>query len=180
MMATINQTPILPKKSKEMLLITHPALRERLLKARLLDEMSASCLIQRGDHLYLSLRDIADEAQRREVAWAVMRLQMGAIIQPHTLPEPLKTALMPSLSRPSPLLQSLMLGGAAGVIGGVLIMALVGLVMMVFTTQTDSYVGIAATAVSFVLSGTAIGCSVTVYFWRRFCATPPTIAKIPK
>ena len=183
------QASILPPKNQEMVLITHPNLRLHLLRARLVNEMSAACVIQRGDHVYLSLRDIADEAQRNELIWAVARLQMGANIHPHALPDPLKTALLSSARGVSPLLQSLIWGSLAGVIGGVLIMALVGLAMIIVDAQTQFYVNIAITAVTFVLSGTIIGCGVTITFWRRFSrqtavspnkSTPPTTAKMPK
>lgn len=189
MITATTQPSFLSQTRPEMLLITQPSLRMHLLRARLVNEMSAACVVQRGDHVYLSLRDVADEAQRNELIWAVARLQMGASIHPHMLPDPLKTALLSSARGISPLLQALIWGSLAGVIGGVLIMALVGLAMIIVDAQTQFYVNIAVTAVTFVLSGTIIGGGVTIAFWRRLSrqtavptnkSTPPTTAKMPK
>lgn len=189
MITATTQSSVLPKKNQEMLLITHPNLRLHLLRARLVNEMSAACIIQRGEHVYLSLRDVADEAQRNELIWAVARLQLGANIHPLTLPDPLKTALLSSARGLSPLLQSLIWGSLAGIIGGVLIMALVGLAMIIVDAQTQFYVHIAITAVTFVLSGTIIGCGVTIASWRHFSrqtavsgskSTPPTTVKMSR
>lgn len=156
-----------PEASNELLLITHPALRENLLQARLRDEFSARCVIQRGEHVYLSLQEIDDPAKRRELNWAVVRLQMGAKLNPQELPEPLQTALTAVSTGFSPLLEALIWGSAAGVVGGVLIMAIVRLIVTISTLPAESYVGIVIAAAAFVLSGAAIGLGTTIYFWHK-------------
>ena len=166
-MATITQTTHLPKEGDDLLLITQPTLRSQLLRAKFISERSANCIIQHGEHVYLSLQSVSDEAQRREISWAVLRLQMGAALNPQELPDPLRTALLAAASGPSPLIKSLLWGSISGVTGGVLVMALVGLAMTISNVPTESYVGITATAVAFVLAGTVIGCCMTIYAWRR-------------
>jgi hypothetical protein len=168
MMAIFAQTHSLPREDNDLLLITQPALRAQLLKARLINEMSATCVIQRGEHVYLSLRNVTDKTERKELAWAVSRLQMGAIIHPQEVPDPLRTVLLAAAAGPSPLLKSLLGGMLAGVMGGVLVMALVGLVLIILNVSAESYVGFFATAVAFLFSATIIGCSMSVYFWRKF------------
>lgn len=172
-----------------MLLITHPGLQEQLLQARLVDTFSARSVIQRGEQVYLSLREINDPGQRQALNWAVLRLQMGAKIDPQDLPEPLQTALTAVSNEPSPLIAALIWGSVCGVVGGVLVMAVVGLVVTILNIPAESYVGITATAVAFVLSGTLIGLGITIYVWRKFTyqqkanksrPTRPTIAKMPK
>ncbi len=167
-MATISPATTLPLDSDEFLLITHPTLRAQLLQARLVDEFSARCIIQRDNHVYLSLREIPDESQRQEVSWAVLRLQMGAQLRSHELPDPLQTALSTVATGPSPLIRALVWGSVCGVIGGVLVMAIVGLLMTILMVPTESYAGIMATAVAFVLSGAVLGGGTTIYFWRKF------------
>jgi hypothetical protein len=154
--------------SDELLLITHPRLRAQLLRARLVDELSARCVIQRDENVYLSLREIPDEAQRQEISWAVLRLQLGAQLNAQELPDPLQTALSTAVTGPSPLIRALVWGSVCGVIGGVLIMAIVGLLMTVLMVPTESYTGFMATAVAFVLSGAILGVGATFYFWRKF------------
>ncbi|MBK7896794.1 MAG: hypothetical protein WAS33_14425 [Candidatus Promineifilaceae bacterium] len=159
-------TPPMPLDN-ELLLITQPALREQMLQARLVDEFSARSVIQRDEKVYFSLREIADPAQREAINWAILRLQMGAKIPPQDLPEPLKSVLTAVSTPPSPLIAALIWGSLFGVVGGVMVMALVGLVITVLNVPTESNVGIMATAVAFVLSGTIIGLGTTVYFWRK-------------
>ena len=156
-----------PKEGDELLLITQPKLRSQLLQARLVNEWSANCIIQRGEQVYLSLRGTPDAAQRRDIAWAVLRLQMGAKLTPQELPDPLRTALLATALGPSPLIVSLLWGAVCGTIGGVMVMALVGLTMTVLNVLQDSYAGIAVTAVAFVLSGKIIGCGIKIYSWHR-------------
>lgn len=183
-------TPPIPLSvdEPELLLITQPALREQLLQARLVDEFSARAVILRGEHVYFSLREITDASQRQALNWAVLRLQMGAKIPTQELPEPLKTALTAVSNGHSPLIEALIWGSLFGVVGGVMVMALVGLVITVLNVPAESYVGITATAVAFVLSGTVIGLGTTVYFWRKLTQrkktqtlpTRPTIVNTPK
>ena len=170
MMTTFTQKVPQPTEAEgdELLPITQHALRRQLLRARLIDDISATCVIQQGEQVYLSLRGVADEAQRQELTWAVLRLQMGAKLNPRELPDPLRSALLASAAGPSPLIWSLIWGSLTGVVGGVLAMALAGLIIMVLNVPTESFVGFMATAVTFVLSGTAIGCGTTIYFWRCF------------
>ncbi len=167
MMATLSPTSTPSANGDELLLITQPALRAKLLHARLVDEFSATSVIQRGEKVYLSLRTIADEAVRREVTWAVLRLQMGANLKSEEIPDPLRTALQTVSTRPSPLLLALMAGGLGGVIGGVMLMALVGLIVTIMNVPTESYVGVMATAVAFVLGSAVFGCITTLIIWRR-------------
>ncbi len=183
MMATLTSLTTQPVENDELLLITQPALRAQLLHARQVNAMNAGWVIDRGENVYLSLRTITDEKQRREIAWAVLRLQMGAKLNPEEMPDPLRTALLTGNSEPSPLFAALIFGGVSGVIGGVMVMALVGLLVTVLNVPSESLLGLAATAVSFVLSGAAIGCVSTAYFWRRLTRKTavrpirPTIAK---
>ncbi len=167
MMATLSPTSTPSANGDELLLITQPALRAKLLHARLVDEFSATSVIQRGEKVYLSLRTIADEAVRREVTWAVLRLQMGANLKSEEIPDPLRTALQTVSTRPSPLLLALMAGGLGGVIGGVMLMAFVGLIVTIMNVPTESYVGVMATAVAFVLGSAVFGCITTLIIWRR-------------
>ncbi len=167
-MTTISPATSLLVDGDELLLITNPTLRAQLLKARLVDEFSARCIIQRDEKVYLSLQEIPDEAQRQEVSWAVLRLQMGAQLSSNELPDPLQTALSAAASGPSPLIRALVWGSVCGVVGGVLIMAIVGLFMTVLMVPIESYTSIMATAVAFVLSGALIGLSTTIFFWRKF------------
>ena len=167
MMATLSPTSTPSANGDELLLITQPALRAKLLHARLVDEFSATSVIQRGEKVYLSLRNIADEAVRREIAWAVLRLQMGANLKSEEIPDPLRTALQTVSTRPSPLLLALMAGGLGGVIGGVMLMAFVGLIVTIMNVPTESYVGVMATAVAFVLGSAVFGCITTLIIWRR-------------
>lgn len=167
MMATLSPTSSPSANGDELLLITQPALRAKLLHARLVDEFSATSVIQRGEKVYLSLRNIADEAVRREIAWAVLRLQMGANLKSEEIPDPLRTALQTVSTRPSPLLLALMAGGLGGVIGGVMLMAFVGLIVTIMNVPTESYVGVMATAVAFVLGSAVFGCITTLIIWRR-------------
>ena len=168
MMATITHPVSASLESDELILITHSRLREQLLQARLVDDFCARCIIQRGESIYLSLREIPDKVQRQDLSWAVLRLQMGAQLSPQELPEPLRTALSPVAGSPSPLILALTLGAVIGVIGGVLVMAIVGLAVTILNVPTDSYVSIMATAIAFVLSGAFIGIGATTYFWRKF------------
>jgi hypothetical protein len=167
MMATLTSLTTQPVENDELLLITQPALRAQLLYARQVNAMSAGWIINRGENVYLSLRAITDEKQRREIAWAVLCLQMGAKLNPEEMPDPLRAALLTGSSKPSPLFIALIFGGVSGVIGGVMVMALVGLLVTVLNVPSESLIGLAATAVSFVFSGAAIGVVATVYFWRR-------------
>lgn len=175
-------------EKNELLLISQPALRQQLLQARLVDDFSARSVIQRGDQVYLSLNEIRDPAERQAISWAVVKLQMGAIIPPGELPGPLHGALTAVANSPSPLIEALIWGSLCGVVGGVLVMALVGLIITVLNVPAESYVGITATAVAFVLSGTVVGLGTTAFFWRKFTnrnqrhasSNLPTIAKMPK
>ena len=168
MTATLSPiTTMTPEGNTELLLITHPTLRANLLQARLVDDLSARCVVQRGEQVYLSLREIADPAQRLEVNWAVVRLQMGAKLQTQELPEPLKSALTAVSTGFSPLLEALVWGSAFGVVGGVLVMAIVRLIITISTVPPESYVGIMATAIAFVFAGAVFGLSATFYFWRK-------------
>ena len=167
-MTTLSSSTSLSLDSDEFLLITHPTLRAQLLQARRVDEFSAKCVIQRDEHVYLSLREIPDETQRKEVSWAVLRLQMGARLSSQELPAPLQTALSAAVVGPSPLIRALVWGSVCGVIGGVLVMAIVGLITTILMVPTESYAGFMATAVAFVLSGALLGVSSTFYFWRKF------------
>lgn len=176
MMATLPHQNSLPLESDELVLITNTKLRTQLLQAKLVDDYCARCIIQRGEHVYLSLREIPDKAERQDLSWAVLRLQMGAQLSPHELPEPLRTALSATTTGSSPLILALIWGTIIGVIGGVLVMAIVGLAVTILNVPTDSYVGITATAVAFTLSGAFIGVSMTIFFWRKFTretAVPP-------
>ncbi|WP_420631196.1 hypothetical protein [Candidatus Leptofilum sp.] len=190
-MATLTHPLSTSFEENELLLISHPPLREQLLQARLVDSFSARSVIQRGEHVYLSLREIGDPMERQATNWAILKLQMGANIPTQELPPTLRTVLTAVSSGPSPLIAALVWGSLCGVVGGVLVMAVVGLAMTILNVPTESYVGFMATAVAFVLSGTVIGLSGTVYFWRRFTnqckkrtSTPtlpiPTIAKMPR
>ena len=186
-MTTLTQPFSFTNEAHEILLISHPGLREQLLQARLVDEFSARSVIIRDEKMYLSLRGIDDPAQRQAVNWTILRLQMGAKIPPQELPEPLKSALTAVSTHPSPLIEALIWGSLSGVVGGVLVMALVGLVITILNVPAESYVGFTATAVAFVLSGTVIGLGTTVYFWRKLtnrknpqCFTQPPIVKRPK
>lgn len=179
-MATLTHQPSLPLESEQLLLITQQQLRTQLLQAKLVDEASAHCVIQRGEQVYLSLRGIPDEAQRREVAWAVLRLQMGAKLSPEEVPDPLRTALLVVIQKPSPMLAALLGGVLCGIIGGVMTMAFVGLIVTALNGSSELAKGLTATAVSFILSGTGIGLGATLYFWRRLsrkttAATHPPI-----
>lgn len=167
MIATQNQPTSLPVDVDDLLLITQPALRARLLRARLTNESNAMRVIQRGEMVYFSLRGIANESQRQQVAWAVLRLQMGGKLAPEEMPDPLRSVLLAG-AQPSPFIAALVLGAICGVCGGVLVMALAGLVITVLNVPAESNVGIMATAVAFVLSGTVFGCGTTVFYWRRF------------
>lgn len=167
MMATLTSTSTAPANNDELLLITQPALRTKLLHARLVDDFSANSVVQRGEKVYLSLRTVADEALRREIVWAVLRLQMGADLKNEEIPDPLRTALQTVATGPSPLLVSLMAGGLGGVIGGVMLMAFVGLIVTVLNVPAESYLGVMATAVSFVLGSAVMGCITTIVVWRR-------------
>jgi hypothetical protein len=167
-MATLSPSTSHRLDSDELLLITHPRLRAQLLQARLVDELSARCIIQRDENVYLSLREIPDEAQRQEISWAVLRLQLGAQLNAQELPDPLQTALSTAVTGPSPLLRALVWGSVCGVIGGVLVMAIVGLAMTIFNVPAESYTGFMVTAVSFVLSGALLGVGATITFWRKF------------
>lgn len=167
-MTTLSTSTSLSLDSDEFLLITHPKLRAQLLQARLFDEFSAKCVIQRDEDVYLSLREIPDESQRREVSWAILRLQMGATLSSQEVPAPLQSALSTVVTGPSPLIRALIWGSVCGVIGGVLVMAIVGLFTTVLMVPADSYTGFMATAVAFVLSGALLGIGATIYFWRKF------------
>ena len=90
---------------------------------------------------------------------------MGAQPDPKELPEPMRS-LLSIAKKPSPLIFALVWGAISGVFGGVLVMALVGLVVTIFNVPAESYVGITATAVAFVLSSAVIGFCVTVFVWR--------------
>lgn len=152
-----------------MLLITQPGLRAQFLQARRSNRRCADCIIKRGDQLYLSLRNVADEAQKQEVAWAILRLQLGQQLQPVDVPDPLRSILLSGGSepKPAPLIMACVWGAICAVVGGVLAMALVGLIITILNVPTDSDIGFLATAVAFVLSSTAIGCSTTAYYWYR-------------
>lgn len=167
-MTTLSPSTSHSLDSDELLLITHPTLRAQLLQARLVDEFSARCIIQRDENVYLSLREISDETQRQEVSWAVLRLQMGAQLPARDLPAPLQTALSVVTVGPSPLIRALVWGSVCGVMGGVLVMAIVGLAITIMNVPAESYVGFMATAVAFVLSGAILGVGATIYFWRKF------------
>ncbi|MCA9953693.1 MAG: hypothetical protein H6657_27565 [Ardenticatenaceae bacterium] len=190
MMVTLTPTTTTSTNGDELLLITQPALRTKLLHARMVDEFSANSVIQRGEKVYLSLRNVADEALRREITWAILRLQMGATLKNEEIPDPLRTALQTAASGPSPLLMALMVGGLSGVVGGVMIMAFVGLIVTILNVSAESYVGVTATAVAFVLGGALFGISTTIFVWRRLShqktAVPPfpfnflNSAKTPK
>ncbi len=180
-MTTLSPSTSHPLDSDELLLITHPTLRAQLLQARLVDEFSARYIIQRGENVYLSLHEIPDEAQRQEVSWAVLRLQMGAQLTVQELPDPLQTALSAVATGPSPLIRALVWGSVCGVVGGVLVMAIVGLVITIMNVPTESYTGFMATAVAFVLSGAILGVGATITFWRKFSNfTQISTAKTPK
>lgn len=167
-MTTLSPSTAHPQDSDELLLISHPALRAQLLQARLVDEFSARCIIQREEKVYLSLQEIPDETQRQEVSWAVLRLQMGAQLTAEELPDPLQTALSAVAAGPSPLIRALVWGSVCGVMGGVLVMAIVGLAITIMNVPTESYIGFMATAVAFVLSGAILGVSATITFWHKF------------
>jgi hypothetical protein len=167
-MATLTPTSTTLVNGDELLLITQPTLRAKLLHARLVDEFSAISVIQRGEKVYLSLRSIADEAARREIAWAILRLQMGANLKSEEIPDPLRTALQTVSAGPSPLMLALIAGGLGGVTGGVMLMAFVGLIVTIMNVPTESYVGVMATAVAFVLGSAVFGCITTYVVWRRF------------
>ncbi len=154
--------------SDELVLITQPALRSQLLQARLVDEFSARCVIQRGENVYLSLREIPDNAKRQEISQAVIKLQAGVCLKPQDLPDPLRTALSVATRGPSPLIQALIWGAASGVVGGVLAMAIVGLTLTVLNVPGESFLGIAGTAVAFVFSAALLGIGFTIYFWQKF------------
>lgn len=188
-MATLIPTTTPSANGDELLLITQPTLRTKLLHARLVDEFSASSVIQRGEKVYLSLRNIADETLRRDIAWAVLRLQMGANLKNEEIPDPLRTALQAGAAGPSPLLVALLAGGLSGVIGGVMVMAFVGLIVTIMNVPAESYVGVTATAVAFLLGSTIFGFITTIVVWRRlsrqttvfsFPFTFPNSAKTPK
>lgn len=176
----------LSDSENELLLISNPALREQLLQARLVDAFSARSVILRGEHVYLSLREIRDPTERQAMNWAILKLQLGANIPTRDLPPALQTALTAVSNHPSPLIEALIWGSLFGVVGGVLVMAVVGLVITILNVPAESYVGFTATAVAFVLSGTVIGLGTTVYFWKKLTkhyqqrATRSTLLPIPK
>ncbi|WP_420644104.1 hypothetical protein [Candidatus Leptofilum sp.] len=188
-MATLTH-PIFPTfEENELLLISNPSLREQLLQARLVDEFSARSVIQRGEQVYLSLREVSDPSERQAMNWAILKLQMGGNIPTQELPPTLQTALTAVSTGPSPLIEALIWGSLFGVIGGVLVMAVAGLVVTVLNVPAESYVGITATAVAFVLSGTIIGLGSTLFFWKKLMkqykqsskrVTSPKIPKIPR
>ena len=167
MMATLPHPTTMPVESDDFVLITHATLRFQLLQARQINEFYARSIIQRGESVYLSLREIPDAAERQAINWAILRLQMGAQLSSQELPEPLRAALSSQPAGPSPLIQALIWGSLGGVVGGVLMMAIVGLAIIVLNVPTESNAGVMATAVAFVLSSAFIGVSLTIYFWRK-------------
>ena len=93
---------------------------------------------------------------------------MGAQLPARDLPDPLQTALSAVTTGPTPLIRALVWGSVCGVVGGVLVMAIVGLAITIMNVPTESYVGFMATAGAFVLSGAILGVGATIYFWRKF------------
>ncbi|MCA9942657.1 MAG: hypothetical protein KC449_04215 [Anaerolineales bacterium] len=167
MTVTFPHQKSLPLENDDFVLVTQPRLQAQLLQARRFDAFCARSIIQRGESVYLSLREISDAAQRQALKFAILRLQMGAQLEIHELPEPLRTALSYQATEPSPFMRSLIFGSFCGVLGGVLMMAIVGLAMIVFNVPTESYANIMVTAITFALSSAFIGLGMTFYSWRK-------------
>lgn len=124
-----------------------------------------------GEQVYISFARIGNEAQRQQANFLIRQYQVGAKVDLGSLPAPLHRLLQPDSVRPGFSSQVLALGGIAGVVIGILAMAVSILATaateLLFQVSLNEFSGIQITAVAFVIFAVIGWLLATIYLWRR-------------
>jgi hypothetical protein len=160
--------------SPEKLVAEHKLLR--LLAPELIEQIQrhhlhSNYIIARNDQLYLSLEHITDAKQREYYYQLIQCYQIGRKVNLRTLPSELQQILHSDLVPPSLFWGSLMVGAVAGLIVGVLAMA-IGMLLLNVTAVTlgrnAETFNLQAPTIIFVFFA-ALGWSLaSVVIWRRW------------
>ncbi len=155
-----------------LLRVLKPDMKQRLLSAlktaaHEIHPYVATC----GEQVYISFAKISDETQRQRANYLIRQCQIGAKVDLSSLPSPLHRFLQPNTTRSRLPAHILALGGIAGIIIGILAMAVSILATaateLLFKVSLNEFGGMQITAVAFVIFAVIGWGLATMYFWRR-------------
>ncbi len=162
-------------KEKKMVRILRADLKARIAVLLMEHEELRPFIIRNENEFYLNLTSIADPKKRRQIYNLLQRYQLGESVSLNLLPPPLQPLVHTQTSPTSRILGIIIMGSVAGVISGVLAMAIGILAAAAFElatgVRTSGLAGIETTAIFFILFGALGWLFSAVFLWRRLRPT---------
>jgi hypothetical protein len=131
----------------------------------------APFIVEHGGAIYFSLLSISSATQRQQAFRKIQQWQTGVDVDLSSLPRPLHQLLQPHRAMSQRLLRVLILGGAAGIIVGILAMAVSMLIVfaaeLILGESFNVFGDMQITAVSFVIFAVLGWMVTTPVIWNR-------------
>jgi hypothetical protein len=128
-------------------------------------------IVEHGGAVYFSLLTISSPTQRQQAFRKIQQWQTGVDVDLSSLPRPLHQLLQPHKAMSQRLLRVLILGGTAGIIAGILAMAVSMLIVfaveLILGESFDVFGDMQITAVSFVIFSVLGWMVTTPIIWNR-------------
>lgn len=154
----------------KLLRILQPTLQTQMRQA-LQDEPSAQPFFLESDgQLYLSMDLIEDDQSGIDYYQLIQHYQVGEPVDLQGLPPQVQRVLQPDLTGPGRFLGAILIGAVAGIITGVLAMALTSIFsggLALFSREPTRFIGMELGAVSFILFTFAGWISIATLAWRK-------------
>jgi len=151
---------------KKALRVLQPALRQQIEQGTRQNPALASYVFYHQGELYLSLASIGNAQRRAQTYDLIQRYQIDPAVNLHKVPAGLRMCLQPKQNRESWRMGAVAMGAMAGILFGVMGMAIEILMTAVFGfSETNS--GATMTAVTFVTCWALGWAATTYYLWRK-------------
>ncbi len=138
----------------KLLRILQPAIEEQV-KQDWRRNKPSPCVVEYDGHLYISLSQVEDEAKRKYFYRLIQQHQTGERVNLKELPQPIQHILEPELTQAGRMMGAILLGSVAGIVVGILGLALTIFVVNGITWLTSrsfgQIAGMELPAVSFVV-----------------------------
>lgn len=155
----------------KLLRLLQPDIKATVEKALHQHDDARAYVVENGNELYLSFVTIQDTQQRERIYQLVQRYQTGEQINLSVLPVYLKQLLQPELTGVGRLLGAVLLGAFAGVVVGILAMAVstlaLNLLGLVMDQVSVEFAGMRITAVIFIIFSALGWGAGAIIAWRR-------------
>ncbi len=151
---------------RKVLRILQPTLRQQIENALRRNPALTDYVVYHRSEMYLSLESIHNAERRAQFYDLIQWYQIDPDVDLHKLPSGLRACLQPKQNRQGRLMGALVLGALAGILLGLMGMAVGVLVTAVFGMPNENVETMVVT-VTFIICCTFGWAAATYYFWHK-------------